>query len=55
MNLTVGFDVDGVLRDIHRKLCDVYVREMGNDEFCVYPEGWRQYDVSVYFSIGEDI
>lgn len=53
--MDIGIDVDGVLRDIHSKLVQVYDREMGKKDWSTPVDKWYQYDVAPFFSIGDQI
>lgn len=50
----IGVDVDGVLRDIHRRLIEVYLKYYPKHK--VGPiEQWHTYDISPYFPIGRGL
>ena len=53
--MRIGVDLDGVVRDLHKKLVQVYRREMGGDHWCDDPEKWYQYNISLFFSIDDGI
>ena len=48
----IGIDVDGVLRDIHTTLVEVYLKYNPGHEVAPIKE-WHTYDISPYFPIGK--